>query len=54
MKDYPDSLCDATVLCNGNIEEEGAISYIPVYMIMFIKPVESNIGIYRIDLTGLS
>ncbi len=53
MKDYPNSLYDAVVLCNGNVEVDGAISYIPIYMIMFVKPVESNIGVYKIDLTGL-
>lgn len=53
LKDFPDQLTDATVLCNGNVEKDGPITYLPVYMIMFIKPLESNIGVYRIDLTGL-
>ncbi len=53
MADYPQSLYDAIVLCNGNVEVVGNITYIPIYMIMFIKPTESNIGIYKIDLTGL-
>ncbi len=53
MKDYPGSLYDAVVLCNGNVEVDGEISYVPIYMTMFIKPVESNIGVYKIDLSAL-
>ncbi len=53
MKDFPDNLYDAIVLCNGNIEVDGNISYFPVYMVMFLRPIESNIGIYKIDLSGL-
>lgn len=53
MTDYPHSLYDAVVLCNGNIEKSGDITYLPIYMIMFIKPIESNIGVYKIDLSGL-
>lgn len=34
-----------------NLNED--ISYAPIYMIMFIKPEESNIGVYKIDLSGL-
>ena len=54
MTDYPDSLYDAVVLCNGNVETSGNITYLPIYMIMFIRPVESDIGVYRIDLSGLT
>ncbi len=54
MKDYPESLYDAIVLCNGNMEVDGDISYMPIYMIMFIKPTESNIGVYKLDLSGLT
>lgn len=53
MKDYPQSLYDAMVLCNGNVEVDGSITYLPVYMVMFMRPIESNIGVYKIDLTGL-
>ncbi len=53
MADYPGSLYDAIVLGNGNIETIGNITYVPVYMIMFIQPRESDIGVYRIDLSGL-
>ncbi len=54
MDDYPGSIYDAIVLCNGNVEIAGNISYIPIYMIMFVKPAESNIGVYKIDLSGLT
>ena len=54
MTDYPDTLYDAIVLCNGNTEVDEEITYFPIYMIMFIRPVEANVGIYRIDLSGLT
>ena len=54
MNDYPDTLYDAVVLCNGNIEVDGEITYLPIYMIMFIRPLETNVGVYRIDLSGLT
>ena len=44
MKDYPNSLYDAIVLCNGDTEADENLTYIPIYMIMFIKPEECNIG----------
>lgn len=53
LADYPDNLYDGLVLSNGNVETEGNITYVPVYMVMFIRPKESNIGIYTIDLRGL-
>ncbi len=53
MTDYPDSLYDAIVLSNGNIETVGNITYVPIYMIMYIRQQESNIGVYKIDLSGL-
>lgn len=53
MNDYPKSLYDAIVLCNGNLSVSGNVTYIPIYMIMFIKPIESNIGVYKVDLSGL-
>jgi len=54
MSDFQDSLYDALVLSNGNLETAGNITYVPIYMIMFIKPMEANIGVYKIDLTGLA
>lgn len=53
MTDYPSALYDAVVLSNGNVETDGDITYAPIYMIMFIQPKESNIGVYKIDLSGL-
>jgi len=53
MADYPGSLYDAIVLSNGNIESIGNITYVPIYMIMYIRAEESNIGVYKIDLSGL-
>lgn len=54
MDDYPGTCYEAIVLCNGNVESVDGIYYVPVYMIMFIKPAEANIGVYKIDLTGLT
>lgn len=53
MADYPRSIDNASVLCNANLEVKNNIKYIPIYMIMFFKPRESNIGVYKIDLSGL-
>lgn len=53
MSDYPDSGYDAIVLCNGNVEMSENITYLPIYMLMFIQPKESNIGVYKIDLSEL-
>ena len=54
LTDFPDSLYDAIVLCNGNFEQSEKVCYMPIYMIMFIKPLESNIGVYKVDLSGLT
>lgn len=43
----------AYVLCMDNLRAKGAIIYCPIYMTMMIKPRQSDIGVYRIDLTGL-
>lgn len=53
MRDYPGEISEALVLCNGNVEVKDKIIYLPIYMVMFIAPVESNIGVYKIDLSGL-
>lgn len=54
VADYSANLYDPIVLCNSNIETDGNITYIPIYMIMFIEPDNSSIGVYTIDLSGLS
>lgn len=53
MADYPDCIYDAVVLGNGNVESIDNITYLPIYMVMFIKRQEPNIGVYKIDLNGL-
>lgn len=53
MADYPNTLYDAVVLSNGNVDVTGNITYVPIYMVMFIRPKDSNIGVYKIDLGGL-
>lgn len=42
------------VLCGGNFERKGRIIYAPVYAAMFIRPVKDDIGVYKIDLSGLA
>ena len=54
MSDYPGNFYDAIVLCNGNVETADNITYMPIYMTMFIKPAEADIGVYRVDLSGLT
>lgn len=52
--DYPDAISEAIVLNNGNLETCGRITYVPVYMIMFITHKKTDIGVYKIDLSGLT
>lgn len=45
---------EAFVLCSGNVEQRGKRTYLPVYMVMFIKPEElPDELVYRVDLSGL-
>lgn len=53
ISDYPDSLYNPIVFSNGNFEKKGAITYAPIYMVMFVKPKGTNIGVYKLDLTAL-
>lgn len=46
-------LPEALVLCNDNIRRVGRITYAPIYMVMFLKPMEPNLGRYTIDMSGL-
>ncbi|WP_335341434.1 DUF4143 domain-containing protein [Bifidobacterium oedipodis] len=47
-------LNDAYVLCKGNIEQDGAITYVPLYMSMFIKPCPRPASmIHTVDLSAL-
>lgn len=54
MQESPYNLREAVVLCNGNIQVAENITYAPIYMTMFIKPVKVEPGVYKIDLTGLA
>lgn len=54
MLSNPDyGISKAIVLCNHNVEKEGNILYLPIYMLMFIEPDNSIPGMYKIDLKGL-
>ena len=42
------------VLCRGNIEQSGGITYLPWYMVMFIKPaVPPKEMIFEVDISSL-
>lgn len=44
----------AYVLCNGNIETRGSVTYVPIYMTMFLRKFASpSPQIFVPDLTGL-
>lgn len=53
MAGSPYKLKNAIVLCNGNVQTAGNITYLPVYMVMYLKPADVNPGVYKIDLSGL-
>lgn len=53
IDDHPETLYNAIVLANSNVEPVGNITYVPIYMVMFIRPRVADIGVYKIDLTGL-
>jgi len=43
------------VFCNDNLYVEGSLTYLPIYMVMFlINEVPMDDPIYKLDLTGLS
>lgn len=43
----------AYVLCNDNVRKVGKITYLPIYMLMFIKNEQKLPTKYSIDLSGL-
>ena len=47
------SLSEALVLNNDNLTVEGRISYLPVYMVMFLEKEELAARTYKIELNGL-
>lgn len=44
----------AYVLCNDNVKQVGKITYLPIYMLMFIKKAQPLPAHYKIDLAGLA
>ncbi|MDD6833904.1 MAG: hypothetical protein PUD62_01085, partial [Solobacterium sp.] len=51
VKDY--HLNQAFVLCNGNIEKQNNIIYLPVYMTYLIKEKEADSMMVDVDLSDL-
>ena len=47
------SLAEALVLNNDNLTVEGRISYLPVYMVMFLEKEKLAAQTYKIELDGL-
>ena len=43
----------AYVLCNDNVKQVGKITYLPIYMLMFLKKEQALPTHYKIDLSGL-
>lgn len=54
INDSPYDLPEAIVLYNGNLHIDKTIIYAPIYMSLFIKPEEPNLGTYKIDLSALT
>ena len=46
-------ISQAYVLCNDNVKKVGKITYLPIYMLMFIKKEQKLPTKYAIDLSGL-
>ena len=44
----------AVVFCNDNVSTDGAVTYLPIYMLMFLKTGRQEDIIYRLDLDGIS
>lgn len=44
----------AYVLCNDNVKQVGKITYLPIYMLMFLEKEQLLPSQYKIDLSGLS
>ena len=44
----------AIVLCHDNVQEDGAVTYMPIYMTMFMQQRQKTEPIiYKLDLEGL-
>lgn len=46
-------LPEALVLNNDNLTVEGRITYVPVYMVMFIVKSDPSVTQYRVDISEL-
>ena len=44
---------DAYVFCQENLEVAGKVTYLPIYMLMFLQKTEIQDTVYKFDLTGL-
>lgn len=48
-------LAHAYVLCRGNVEVEGAVTYLPWYFTLFLRPAEIPKGVtYEVDISDLN
>ena len=47
------NISKAYVLCNDNVKKVGNITYLPIYMLMFIQKHQQLPTHYAVDLTGL-
>lgn len=48
-------LSNGYVLCKGNVAQEGKLTYLPLYMTMFLKPRSKRDAlVYKVDLSALS
>ncbi len=44
----------AIVFCNDNVKPAGNVTYMPIYMLMFLENDKIKLGSYKIDLSGLT
>lgn len=47
------ALPEALVLCNDNVKTVGRVTYLPIYMVMFVIRKDNAPAHYRLDLSGL-
>lgn len=47
-------LPEALIFCNDNVKQNGKLTYMPVYMVMFLERKNNAPNYYKIDLTGLT
>lgn len=48
------SFANAYVLCQDNLTVEGSVTYLPWYLVMFLRPAQIPKGLtYEVDLSGL-